>query len=293
MNINLELYRVFLEVAKAESISKAAKNLNISQPAVSQSIQTLEDQLGGKLFIRTPKGVILTNEGQELYNYIQEGMNYFINGTNKFKALKELDEGKITIGSTTTIAENFLSSYLKEFHNQYPNVQITIVNHLTDTLLKELRNGNIDIAIIAVPDTEIHDLEIVPITTLHDIFVGNEKYKTDKTNQMKEILKEDILLQKLPSVTRKNFNQFLKDNSLACTPKMEVVSHGLLRSLTKDGFGISILTKEFITNDLNNTLFEIQTDTKIPERTLGFAIKKNTVPSFTVSKLIEIIKQNT
>ena len=71
MNINFELYKVFYEVANSKSISKGAKNLMISQPAVTQSIQTLENELGGKLFIRTPKGVILTNEGKELYSYIK------------------------------------------------------------------------------------------------------------------------------------------------------------------------------------------------------------------------------
>ena len=64
MNINFELYKVFFEVANAKSISKGANRLMISQPAVTQSIQTLESELGGKLFTRTPKGVILTKEGE-------------------------------------------------------------------------------------------------------------------------------------------------------------------------------------------------------------------------------------
>ena len=93
MNINFELYKVFYEVANAKSISKGAEKLMISQPAVTQSIQTLENELGGKLFVRTPKGVTLTNEGAELYNYIKDGMTYFINGTNKFMSLKSLDYG--------------------------------------------------------------------------------------------------------------------------------------------------------------------------------------------------------
>ena len=74
MNVNFELYKVFYEVANCKSISKGAEKLMISQPAVTQSIQTLERELGGKLFIRTPKGVILTNEGLELYNYIKEAV---------------------------------------------------------------------------------------------------------------------------------------------------------------------------------------------------------------------------
>ena len=290
MNINFELYKVFYEVSNQKSISKAAEHLLISQPAVTQSIKTLEGELGGQLFIRTPKGVTLTNEGKELYEYIKEGMNYFINGTNKFTSLKNLESGVINIGATTVIAEHYLMQYLEKFHTKYPNVDINIHNDLTDNLIKELRNGNLDIIIINIPSTNIKDIDINNLTTLSDIFVGNSKYKDKKYNSIKDILREDILLQKAPSVTRNNFNNYLKENNLVCTPKMEVVSHSLLTKLTENGFGISLLTKEFIEVNLNNTLYEINIKEKLPERSLGYAIKSNTLPSFTTTKFIEILK---
>ena len=65
MNINFELYRIFYVVANHSNITKASEELNISQPAISKSIKNLEDQLGGNLFIRTKRGVILTEEGKE------------------------------------------------------------------------------------------------------------------------------------------------------------------------------------------------------------------------------------
>lgn len=290
MNINFELYKVFNEVAKEKSISKAAEKLLISQPAVTQSIKTLEGELGGKLFIRTPKGVTLTNEGEELYKYIKEGMNYFINGTNKFSSLKNLDSGVINIGATTVISEHYLMPYLYKFHTKYPNVDINIYNDLTDNLIKELRNGNLDIIIINDPRTNIKDIDIKKLTKLTDIFVGNSKYKDKKYNTIKDLLKEKILLQKAPSVTRINFNNYLKEKKLECIPKMEVVSHSLLTKLTENGFGISLLTKEFIEDKLDNTLYKIDIKEKLPERSLGYAIKSNTITSFTTSKFIEILK---
>ncbi len=289
MNINFELYKVFYEVANMKSISKGAEKLMISQPAVTQSIKSLEDQLNGKLFIRTPKGVVLTNEGLELYNYIKEGMNYFINGTNKFMSLKDLDTGVINIGSTATISEHYLMPYLAKFHEMYPNIEINIVNNLTDNLLKDLRNGNLDIVISAIPKGDFKDIEYNYLTDLNDIFVGNIKYRNKKLD-IKELLLEDILLQKMPSVTRTNFNDFLKSNNLECYPKMEVVSHGLLTKLTENGFGISLLTREFIKDRLNNTLFEIETSLRIPKRKLGYAIKVSNYPSFSTTKFIEILK---
>ena len=291
MNINFELYKVFYEVANSKSISKGAEKLMISQPAVTQSIKTLEYELGGKLFIRTPKGVILTSEGQELYKYIKEGMNYFINGTNKFMSLKKLDNGVLNIGSTTTISENYLIRYLEKFHDLYPNIKINITNDLTDNLLKDLRNGNLDIVIMAIPKYNIKDLNINYITDLNDIFVGSNRYKNNKNNNLNDLLKEDILIQKNPSVTRTNFDNYIKENNLICNPRMEVVSHNLLVKLVENNFGIGLVTKEYIKDKLNKTLFEIKIIDKIPKRKLGYAIKKDTYPSFTANKFIELLKE--
>lgn len=289
MNVNFELYKIFYEVANLKSISKAALKLMISQPAVTQSIKTLENELGGKLFIRTPKGVVLTNEGEELFSYIKEGMKYFINGTNKFNSLKNLEEGVLNIGSTTTISEHYLMPYLKLFYNKYPDVDINITNDLTENLIKNLRNGSLDIIITAIPNYTINDINYKTITTLNDTFIGGNEYKDKVFENINDLLKEDILLQKFPSVTRNNFNEFMKQNNLECNPKMEVVSHGLLTQLAENNFGIALLTKEFIKDKLNKTLFEIKTNIKIPKRKLGYAIKNNSIPSFTASKFIEIL----
>jgi len=292
MNINFELYKVFYEVANEKSISKGAEKLMISQPAVTQSIKTLEGELGGQLFIRTPKGVILTTEGEILYNYIKDGMSYFVNGANKFSSLKNLDSGVINIGATTIISEKFLMPYLKEFSNKYPNIVINVVNDLTDNLIKKLRNGDLDIVIMSTNNnTYIKDLKLKEIAFLNDIFVGSEKYKNKKIDSLEQLLKEELLLQKYPSVSRTNFNNYLKENNLSCTPKMEVVSHSLLTSFTENGFGIGLLTKEYITDKLNNTLFEIKTNFKIPKRKLVYATKSNSIPSFTTVKFIELLKK--
>jgi len=258
---------------------------------ITQSIQTLENELGGKLFIRTPKGVILTNEGQELYHYIKEGMTYFINGTNRFMSLKSLDYGVLNIGSTTTISENYLMPYFKQFHDLYPNVVINITNDLTDNLLKNLRNGNLDMVVMAIPTYPIKDLHINYLTDLQDIFVGGECYKNKEYSNLDELFQEDILLQKNPSVTRNNFDHYLKEKNINCNPKMEVVSHNLLIKFIEGNFGIGLVTREFVKDKLNKTLFELNIPDKIPKRQLGFAIKKDTIPNFTTSKFIELLNK--
>ena len=78
MNINFELYRIFYTVANHGNITKASEELLISQPAISKAIKNLEDQLGGQLFVRTKRGVFLTEEGKEFNNYIKKRWNIFI-----------------------------------------------------------------------------------------------------------------------------------------------------------------------------------------------------------------------
>lgn len=283
MNINFELYKVFYEVAKCGSISKGAEKLMISQPAVSQSIQTLENELGGKLFVRTQKGVVLTNEGKELYAYIKEGMTYFINGTNKFMSLKNLENGLLNIGASASISENYLMRYLNKFRKLYPNVKISIVNDLTDNLLKELRNGNLDI-VIASMNNNIKDLKIEYICDLHDIFVSSKKDKLDSL--------DNLLLQKSPSVTRVNFDKYVTNNNLEFDCKMEIVSHRLLVNFIENGFGIGLVTKEYVKDKLNKSLFEVDTKFKIPTRKLGYAIKDDVYPTFSTKKFIELLKKD-
>lgn len=290
MNVNFELYKVFYQVAKEKSITKGANKLMISQPAVTQSIKTLEDELGGQLFIRTSKGVVLTHEGEELFHYISEGMNYFINGTNKFTSLKNLSEGVLNIGSTSTISSFLLMPYLKKFHEKYPNIEIIITNDITSNLIKNLINGSLDIIITSIPNEINNSLIYKQISTLHDIFVGTKDY-IKKINNSNELLKNNLLLPKYPSITRINFNEYLKNNNLSCEPKMEVASQNLLISLAENNFGIALVPKEYLQGKLNKTLFEIETSFKIKPRKIGYALAKMSIPTFTAAKFIAILDQ--
>lgn len=279
MNINFELYKVFYEVANEKSISKGAEKLLISQPAVTQSIRTLEEQLGGKLFIRTPKGVVLTNEGEILYNYIKEGMNYFINGSNKFLSLKNLDSGVLNIGASTVISENILIDVLGLFHKKYPNVVINIYNDLTDNLVKKLRNGDLDLIVIST-DNEYKDIELHDVCLLHDIFVSNEKL--DITLSGDNISDFDIIMQKNPSVMRRNFDKCI---NFEFSPKMEVVSHSLVCKLVSNGFGVGLVTKEFV-----NDFYEVKSNILIPSRRVVYGIKDDRECSFSCSEFIKMLR---
>lgn len=295
MNIDLNLYHIFHTVAKFGSITKAAEELYVSQPAVTQGIKTLENLIGATLFIRTKKGVTLTEEAKVLFNYIDEGITYIKNGETKFQELMNLQDGTLKIGASTTITQHILLPYLEKFTNQFPNINVSITNHLTTDLIKLLRNGTVDLLILNLPTLEHSDLQIIPFTKVQDIFAVGKKLKrlSEKEQQLKNLSKEDFIFQKNPSNTRTYLNNFLLKEKIIISPKYDVVSFNLVKDMTKIGMGIGYLTKEFILNEINNKeLYIIKTKPAIPQRQIGLVTLKKNIPSFASRSFINLILEN-
>ena len=294
MDISLDLYRVFYIVAKEGSISRAANVLFISQPAITFQIKKLEEQLSVSLFTRTKHGMILTDEGKVLFEYVRNGIENISNGENALSNLKNLDSGTIRIGVSTTICRYILMPYLEKFHEKYPNIDIQINNNISNNLIKELRNGNLDILMLFSPATENKDLIITKVKEVQDIFVGNKKYYDllDKSTNLKNLKSYPLIFPNSSSNSRIYLNKYLKDNKVDLNPKLEVVSYNLIVDLIKTGFGIGYVTKEFIKDELDNkSLYEIKITPSIPKRTIVIATMNKKEPNYSVKKLIEMINK--
>ena len=295
MNINLEYYKIFYEVAKEQNITKASENLNISQPAISKTIKLLEEKLGGTLFVRTKKGVILTEEGKEFYSYITKAMEYINSAENKFSDLINLETGVIKIGINSTLTKEFLLPYLEIFNKSYPKIDIQITNGITSHLINELKNGLIDIVFLNLNDKDYgNDINIIKCKKIHDVFIASKKYSelNDKVISLNELKNYPLIFQAKGSNTRNFLDNFLKEKNITLKPNIELASYSLVTEFCKAGFGIGYAVKEFIQKDLNEgKIFSIKIKETIPERYIGFAISNKHLPSFSTKKLIEIINK--
>ena len=295
MNIDFELYRIFYVVANHSNITKASEELNISQPAISKAIKNLEDQLGGQLFVRTKRGVILTDEGKEFYSYIKQAIEYINNAENKFTDLINLETGCIRIGISTTLTKEFLLPYLKEFHSLYPNIDIEISTYLTSDLIPKLRNGLIDIIILNLNGKSYgNDIDIIKCKKINDCFVVSNKYKDllDKELSLKDLNNYPLILQAKGSNTREFLDNFAREYGVTLKPNIELASYSLVVEFSKIGLGIGYATKEYIKKAISNKeLYELKIKEKIPSRYIGIALSKNHIPNFSTKKLIEIINK--
>ncbi len=294
MNIDFELYRIFYTVANNGNITKASEELNITQPAISKAIKKLEEQMGGQLFVRTKRGVVLTVEGKEFYKYIKQAIEYITNGENKFTELINLDTGCIRIGISTTLTKEFLLPFLKKFHKQYPNIDIQIYTYLTADLIPKLRNGLIDLVILNMTNINYgEDIEIIPCKKVHDCFIVNESHKlANKKVSLKDLNKYPLVLQSKNSNTRIFLDEFAKTHNVTLKPNIELASYSLVVEFAKIGLGIGYATKEYLTEELkNNEIRILDLEENIPSRCIGIATSNNHIPNFCTKKLIEIITQ--
>lgn len=295
MNINFELYRIFYVVANCGNITKAANELMISQPAVTKQIKTLESQLGGELFIRTKRGVILTDSGKEIYNYIKQGMNYFEAAELKFNNLKEVTTGVLRIGCSTTLCRIFLLKYLEKFHKEYPNVAIQLFTDPSRIMRKMLKDGSLDILIAKEDIIEDSDLDVFRLGKLHQCFIASDKYKKlkGKVINLKELDKYPLLFQKYPSTSRQAFDKLCKDLNIEMSTKLEIASSTLLEDFVKAGFGIGLVTKEYAQNEIDNgSVFEVKTTPTVPPKYFSLITLKKSFHSFAANKFIEMIQND-
>ena len=154
MTAKLELYRVFREVAETGNISAAAQNLYISQSAVSQSVKQLEGALQTRLFIRSPRGVTLTDDGQMLFEHVRSAMGLLETGEEKLAQTRALQMGKLVIGASDTVTSQFLLPHLDSFHKKYPNIHIQIISGRSHKVLGLLRSGKVDVAFASSPSED-------------------------------------------------------------------------------------------------------------------------------------------
>lgn len=295
MNINIELYKIFYNVAKNKNITKTANELLIGQPSISKSIKNLEDQVGCQLFIRSKHGVTLTEEGKIFYEQIKTAMEIIENAENKLKELINLDSGTINIGISNTLTQKYLISYIQTFHNEYPNIKINIITGPTHTLLDKARNGIVDFIILNLPYIIPNDFNIIILKEIQDIFVANSKYieLKDKIIKLEDLNNYPLIIIAKGSNTRYFLDKITSSKNIILKPEMELASYSLVTEFTKIGLGIGYLIKEFVDKELQSgELFQIKTDPEIPSRSIGLIHCNNRYLSKASNKFIKLLNEN-
>ena len=274
MEQHLSQYRIFYEVARCGNISRAAKELYISQPAISKAISKLEENLNAKLFIRNSRGVQLTKEGSVLFQHIHSAFESINRGERELKRIHDFHIGHLRLGVSNTLCKYVLLPYLKGFVEQYPHVNISIESQATNHTLEMLDAKKIDLGLVAEPKNR-KGLSFTPLMEISDTFVCTPAYLENlrlREGEHPNIFRTgNIILLDRSNMSRKHVDSYLADHQIEVNQLLEVTDMTLGIEFAKIGLGISCVVKEFVAEELaNGSLIEIPLDIPIPKRVIGF-----------------------
>ena len=291
MEQHLSQYKIFYEVARCGNISRAAKELYISQPAISKAISKLEESLGTRLFNRNSRGVQLTREGTILFQHVNTAFDSIGHGERELKRIHDFHIGNLKIGVSNTLCKYVLLPYLKGFIGKYPHVNIAIESQSTYQTLKLLEEDKIDIGLIGRPQ-KLSGYEFLPLLQIQDTFVATHQYLENQHQLFpSEPLQHTATFMLLDeqNITRQSVNTMLHEHQMQLGHILEVSSMDLLIQFAQVGLGIACVIKEFVQNDLDKEiLVEAPLGLTFPSREIGFVCKKGSENQKLLTQLAEI-----
>lgn len=297
MENNLNLYYIFYTVALHKNISGAAKELYISQPAISKAISKLEQSLDVILFHRSSRGVTLTMEGELLFTQVQTAFSAIRHGEEQLKKVNELGISQISIGVSITLCKYVLLPYLQQFVKDNPHIKVTITCHPTMETLRDIDNSVTDIGVVGIPSLP-NGLTYIPFREIQDTFVTTDRYlenlKIRVGNDRKAILNNaTFMMLNKENISRKYVDMYLSSHQITMDNIIEINTMDLLIELAKIDLGIACVIKDFVKDELDDhTLTEVNLGRVIPKRKLGLVYKDDTIMTNAMKKFISYFMES-
>ncbi|WP_054955115.1 LysR family transcriptional regulator [Paenibacillus dakarensis] len=290
--INLEWYRIFLVTARYLNLTKAAKELHITQPSVSYAIKQMEAALGLKLFYRQSKGVELTEEGRALLHYVEQSFGLLDSAQKHLENLKQLNEGEIRIGASDSLIKHLLLPHLNTFHQNHPGIRIQLSHGKTPDITQRLKNGGIDCAVLHMP-VDDPQLDIHVLAVLEDCFVVGKAFQELSKHPLtvKEISELPLILLSQGSSTRIFVEQWFAVKGLTVQPDIELGSIDLLAEFARLGYGAALISRSFVQEELRSgDLIELKLTEPLPPRSIGFAVRKDMHLSTAAESFVRMLR---
>ncbi len=289
--VNLELYRVFYTVAKSGSLTKAAQELYISQPAVSQSIKQIENQMGVALFNRTHRGMELSIAGKAIFHEVEQALTLLDEAENKITVLNATATGTIRIGATDSIFYYILADRIAQYNEKYPGVKLELVSSTSPYTLSQLKEGKCDVGFINLPidDNEVKFYGTVAL--LSDVFVAGRKYEDLKGQKisLRTLQEMPLLMIEENTIARRALASFTSTLGITLNPEVEAANWDLMKKLVINGMGIGCIPREYCTKQFaRGDLFELDTDPALPVRGVGLCLPKNVPMSYAMREFVSM-----
>ena len=300
MGTSFEYFKVFYYVAKYRSITTAAKELALTQPSVTRSIQNLEGQLGCRLFRRSKKGVSLTSEGQMIYQRIATACELLFSAEEELEQMKYASTGIVRIGTDDLdIRRDYLLELAERFREQCPNVKLRIVQKDGAELTEALEAGVLDCCILADASPAqatafAPSLNSELLEEYSDVVIVGQKYAelAQRPITLAELNAYPLIMWIPDTATRQFFEELYRQQGLVMSPAVEMANIELQIRMTERGFGYSFVPLHCVAEQLaRGTLFALRLDGCSLQRRLLLLTSKSRPLSFTAERFLRLLKR--
>ncbi len=256
MNIDYNLYKIFLYLYEEKSISKTANKLYVSQPAISYSLKELENQLGYTLFYRNSKGIEPTTEAKELYNYISTAFNILNDAEEHIKNLNELNTGCIRIGLPDYLGTFFLSDIIKSFHDKFPGISFQIISTSSSKMQEMLEMRKLDLVFDILPVDCKKTIKKTVLTKFQNGFAYYKGFTKNKNNSFNELSNYPMILPGKNSSIRLKLDEWLESNNSSFQTIMDCWNTNNIIDLIRNKVGIGYFIKDMVSSQYDKDNFE-------------------------------------
>lgn len=279
--MNIRDFEYLVAIDELKSFLLASRKCFVSQPALSQQIKKIENELGFNIFERDRKNVITSNQGKEVIKYAQQILNYY----QKLKSIDEKDIS-IKIGLIPTICPYLLPKIVNKLHDSLPNIKFYFLELKTDQLIEKLKKGEIDMGVIAYFPDLINDKLSYDKLYDEEFFLTLPPNSNLTSDDFPEILSQGklILLEEGNCISEniKDICSLYKQRSFS---NFYATNIETVKNMVKIGNGIALLPKLSLLNEENLKIIPFK---KKKSREVGLLSRKN----FTKNVLLQQIISN-
>jgi len=257
LHLTLRQLKVFESVARHLSYSRAADELHLTQPAVSMQIKQLEDNISLPLFEQLGKRIYLTEAGRELYQYSRLISQQLADMEVALDELKGMERGKLNISVVTT-ANYFAPHLLAKFCQRYSGVTVSLNVSNRETVLKQLTDNLIDLAIMGQPPEDLDiDSESFMENPLVVIAPPHHPLCQERQIPVKRLEKEIFLVRESGSGTRSAMERFFAEHQIKINKGMETDTTEAIKQAVQAGMGLGIMSQHTAELELETNRLKI------------------------------------
>lgn len=283
---NLEYYKAFYYTVKCGSLTAAAERLYLTQPNLTKTIHRLEEQLGCTLFVRSKRGVTLTNEGKILWSRVEPACRLLLDAEQELETVQRLEGGILRIASTEFGFRTYVLPTVQRFTGDHPNVKIKFYSALTGRILEMLRAGTIDIAILHTPFQNDGDMMMYQIDVCRECLAVGPQYRAlaGATRCLAQLQEYPFVSMTEGSATKTYLRDLFVSQNLSFEADFEVTTTELAIQAVRNNFGIGLLPYRAIGEYLERgEMYVLSVEQELPERKV-FALMSRSIPASSAAR---------